>query len=152
MAYGFVFILFWFDSHRASYHSHLDTFLSLGHCFNFFLAHILPILLFCSVWCKAVGRLRGARKGLISCQYCPPCSVTRPKVLMLCINRALKGPWPPLYWAVQIVQESSCPTELAVKVLEESVEEYNCTKAGSTRKQTYRWSASMVVMPSDRQL
>lgn len=140
VAYGFVFILFGFDSLRVSYHSHLDTFHSLGHCFSFFLAHILPVLLFffCSDWCKAVSRRQGARRGLISCQYCPPCSVTRPKVLMLCINKALKRPGPPLYWAVQILQESSCPIELAVKVLQKSIVEYSSTKTGNTRKQTYR--------------
>lgn len=72
---------------------------------------------FCSDWCKVVHRQQEARRGLISCQYCPPCSVTRPKVLMLCVNRALKRPRPPLYWAVQILQEPSCPTELAVMIL-----------------------------------
>lgn len=51
-------------------------------CFFFF---------FCSDWCKAVGRRQGAKRGLISCQYHPPCSVPRPKALMLCINRALRG-------------------------------------------------------------
>lgn len=151
MAYGFVFILFWFDSHRVSYHSHLDTFHSLGQCFSSFLAHILPVWRFCSVWCEAVSRLRGARKGLISCQSCP-CSVTRPGVWMPCINWAPKGPSSPLCWALQTGQESSCPTKLAVMVLEGSIGEYSRTKLGSTRKQSYRWPASTVVMPSDRQL
>lgn len=84
------------------------------------------------------GRRQGAKRGLISCQYCPPCSLTRPRVLILCINKALKRPGPPLYWAVQILQEPSCPAELAGKVLQESIVEYSCTKTGNTRKQTYR--------------
>lgn len=151
-AYGFVFILFWFDSHRVSYRSHLGTFHSLGHRFNSFLARILPTSLFCTVWFKAVGRQRGVRKSLISCQYNPSCSVTRPEDLMPCISRALKRLRPPLYWAVHMVGESSCPRELTAEVLEESMEEYSCTKAGSARKQTYHWSASTAVMPSDRQL
>lgn len=135
MAYGSVFILFWFDSYRVSYHSHLDAFHSLGHCFSSFLAHILPIWVsFCSDWCKVVGRRQGAKRGLLSCQYCPPCSVTRHRVLMLCINRALKRPGPSLYWAVQILQEPSFPTELAVKVLQKSIVEYSCTKNREYKK------------------
>lgn len=57
---------------------------------------------------------------------------------MLCINRALKRPGPPLAWAVQTLQEPSCPTELAVKVLQESIVKYSCTETENTRKQTYR--------------
>lgn len=151
MAYGFVFILFWFDSHHVSYHSHLDTFHSLGRCFNSFPAHILPVLLFCLSDARQWAGSREQRK--VSFPANTVLLILWPDVRFWCyVFTAQKGPWPSLYWAVQIMQEWSCPTELAVKVLKESVKTYSCTKVGRTRKQTYHRSVSMVVMTSDRQL
>lgn len=49
---------------------------------------------------------------------------------MLYTNRALKMLWPLLSWAVLMVGESSCPRELEVEVLEESMENIASQKQG----------------------